>query len=64
MEEIDAKKMDPRLATAMIVFGLKFAEYVKEMDEEMWSRAIDYSKTFTKVDGVEISLMDEKNENS
>ncbi len=46
----------------MFEFSTHYAEYVKEMDEEMWNRAIDYSKTFTKVDGVEISLMDEKHE--
>jgi hypothetical protein len=63
MDDIDMRDMDPRLAKAMIIFGLKFAEYTKEMDYELWSRAIDYAKTFTKVDGVEINCDPrEKNE--
>lgn len=62
MDEIDMNDMDPRLAKAMIVFGLKFAEYTKEMDIDLWNRAIDYAKTFTKVDGVEINCNKEPNE--
>ena len=62
MDEIDMNDMDPRLAKAMIVFGLKFAEYTKEMDIDLWNRAIDYAKTFTKVDGVEINCNKESNE--
>jgi hypothetical protein len=62
MDEIDMNDMDPRLAKAMIVFGLKFAEYTKEMDIDLWNRAIDYAKTFTKVDGVEINFNKESNE--
>jgi hypothetical protein len=37
MDEIDMNDMDPRLAKAMIVFGLKFAEYTKEMDTQYLS---------------------------
>jgi len=62
MDEIDMNDMDPRLAKAMIVFGLKFAEYTKEMDIDLWNRAIDYAKTFTKVDGVEINCNKESHE--
>lgn len=62
MDEIDMSDMDPRLAKAMIIFGLKFAEYTKEMDIDLWNRAIDYAKTFTKVDGVEINCNKEANE--
>ncbi len=63
MDDIDMNDMDPRLAKAMIIFGLKFAEYTKEMDIDLWNRAIDYAKTFTKVDGVEINCNPkEKNE--
>jgi hypothetical protein len=38
--------------TAVIEFGFKFSEYVKEVDPELWKRAIDYAVTFTKVEGV------------
>lgn len=40
------------LTKAIIEFGFKFAEYVKEMDEDLWKRAIDYAKDWTEVDGV------------
>jgi hypothetical protein len=40
----------------MIIFGLKMAEYVKEMNEDLWLRSVDYAKTFTKVDGVEVNF--------
>jgi hypothetical protein len=39
--------------TALIEFGFKFSEYVKEVNPELWKRAIDYAVTFTKVEGVE-----------
>ena len=38
---------------ALIEFSFKFSEYVKEVDHELWKRAVDYALTFTKVDGVE-----------
>jgi hypothetical protein len=39
--------------TALIEFGFKFSEYVREVNPELWKRAIDYAVTFTKVEGVE-----------
>jgi hypothetical protein len=41
-----------RLTMGIIEFGFKFAEYVKEMDPELWKRAIDYAKDWTEVEGV------------
>jgi hypothetical protein len=40
------------LTKAIIEFGFKFAEYVKEMDHDLWKRAIDYAKDWTEVQGV------------
>jgi hypothetical protein len=60
MEDIDIRDMDPRLAKAMIIFGLKFAEYVKEIDRDLWNRSIDYAKTYTKVEGIEINYLDDE----
>lgn len=40
-----------RLAVAE--FGLNFACYVKEVDPDLWKRAIDYAMDYTKVKGVE-----------
>ena len=59
MEDIDIRDMDPQLTKAMIIFGLKFAEYVKEIDRDLWDRSIDYAKTYTKVEGIEINYLDE-----
>jgi hypothetical protein len=38
---------------AIMLFGMKFSEYVKEMDPDLWKRAADYAASFTKVDGIE-----------
>jgi hypothetical protein len=37
---------------AIIEFQFAFCDYVKQMDIDMWKRAVDYAKTFTKVEGV------------
>lgn len=40
-----------------------FSEYVRESDPELWKRAVDYAKTFTKVEGVTLYYEDDdKNE--
>jgi len=46
-------KDDYLLTRAVAEFGLKFAEYVNEMNPDLWRRAIDYAKHYTKVDGIE-----------
>jgi hypothetical protein len=48
-----------RYHQAIMLFGLKFAEYVKEIDKDLWKRAGDYAASFTKVDGVEFIKDDE-----
>jgi len=40
------------LAWAMLQFNCKFSEYIKEMNPELWKKAVDYAVTFTKVDGI------------
>ena len=64
MDDIDIRGMDPRLTKAMIIFGLKVSEYVKEMDHDLWYRSIDYAKTFTKVDGIEINYTKDDEDDS
>lgn len=50
-----------RLTTlAVIEFGFKFAEYVKEMDPDLWKRAIDYAKDWTNVEGVSFYYVNEE----
>lgn len=46
---------DVLVRMALIQFSFKFSEYVKEMDIELWKRAVDYAATFTKVEGVEFT---------
>jgi hypothetical protein len=53
------------MRTAMIEFGLNFARYIKEVDRDMWQRAVDYAKDTTDVDGVEFNYpKDESEEDS
>jgi len=40
------------LAEAMMEFNGKFSEYIKEMNPELWKKAVDYAVTFTQVDGI------------
>jgi hypothetical protein len=40
------------LALAMIEFNGNFSKYIKEMNPELWKKAVDYAVTFTLVDGI------------
>jgi len=40
------------LAWAMLQFNCKFSEYIKEMNPELWKKAVDYAVTFTEVNGI------------
>ena len=44
---------------AVFEFSTHYANYVKEMDESLHSRAVDYAKTFTDVEGVEFTYIDQ-----
>lgn len=50
------------MRTAMIEFGLNFARYIKEVDRDMWKRAVDYAKDTTDVDGVEFNYPEDEAE--
>jgi hypothetical protein len=49
---------------AYIQFTHHFQNYVKEMNPDLWKRAVDYAKTFTEedVEGIELSYEDEEEE--
>lgn len=50
---------------AVAEFGIKFAEYVKEINPELWKRAKDYALDYVQIDGVEFRFGDEdKNDKS
>ena len=58
MEESDDLDDDIEVTQAFLMFHDYFSTYVKEMDPELWRRAVDYSKTFTDVEGVEFTYVD------
>ena len=41
-----------RLVKAYLTFTSRFSEYVREVDEGLWNKAIDFAKDYTTVDGV------------
>ena len=45
-------EMQSELAWAMLQFNCKFSEYIKEMNPELWKKAVDYAVTYTVVDGI------------
>lgn len=49
---MNEEEKDHLTTIAIIEFGFKFAEYVKEMDPDLWRRAVDYAKDWTQVEGV------------
>jgi hypothetical protein len=47
------------LLTGLAEFHFKFAEYVREADNDLFYRAIDYAKTYTQVDGMKFDYWHE-----
>ena len=54
-------KEDFLLLTAMAEFHFKFSEYIRENNEELFFRAIDYAQTFTQVEGIKFDYWHENN---
>ena len=54
-EELEQLEEELLVREALVEFSFKFSEYIREMDPELWKRAVDYAVTFTKVEGVEFS---------
>jgi hypothetical protein len=44
---------------AVAEFGIKFAEYIKEVNPEMWKRARDYALDYVQIEGVEFNFGDD-----
>lgn len=61
-ESDDLDDIDHEEATAItqafLQFTNLFQQYVREMNPELWKRAVDYSKTFIDVEGVEFTYVD------
>lgn len=54
-------KEDYATLTTIVEFHFKFSEYIREIDEELFYRAVDYAKTFAKVDGASLEYWHEDN---
>ena len=51
------------LLEIVLEFNRHFAGYVKEVDEDLFERAKDYARSFTELEGYDISFIDsEKDE--
>lgn len=59
---MDKEEESRKTTLAIIEFGFKFAEYIKEMDYDLWKRAIDYAKDWTEVEGISFHYMKDKDE--
>jgi hypothetical protein len=56
-DELDQEQAEA-ITKAFLQFTHHFQEYIREMNPELWKRAVDYSKTFTDVEGVEFTYVD------
>lgn len=60
LEDIDeedlTQEQSDMIANAYLSFTDKFAEYVRQMDANLFKRAVDYAKTFTEEDIPGVSL--------
>jgi predicted nuclease of restriction endonuclease-like (RecB) superfamily len=50
------------LLEIVLDFNRHFAGYVKEVDEELFYRAKDYARSFTEMEGYNISFIDVEDE--
>ena len=41
-----------KLVQAYLTFTSQFSEYIREVDENLWNKAIDFAKDYTNIDGV------------
>ena len=57
-DDIDHEEAE-KITQAFLQFTHHFQEYIREMNPELWKRAVDYSKTFTDVEGVEFTYVDD-----
>lgn len=56
-DDIDHEEAE-KITQAFLQFTNLFQQYVREMNPELWKRAVDYSKTFIDVEGVEFTYVD------
>lgn len=60
MNEEDFDKYNDALLDTVLQFNQLFADYVKEMDPELWKKAREYAKDFSKQHGIELADVSSK----
>jgi hypothetical protein len=50
------------LLEIVLDFNRNFASYVKEVDSDLFERAKDYARSFTEVEGYDITFLDLESE--
>lgn len=65
MSEQEEMMIISKLLDTLLVFNKHFSAYIREVDEDLFKRAVDYAKTFTEEDvsGIVLDYIDEKDEN-
>ena len=58
---MNINKEDYTTLLTIAEFHFKFSEYIRENDEELFYRAVDYGKTFAKVEGASLTYWHEDN---
>lgn len=61
MKPEDYDRYEQNVVEAVIQFNSYFSEYVKQMDEDLWNRAVDYAKSFAKSGVVSFNYCSDKN---
>jgi len=51
-----------KVCQAFIQFNSFFSEYIKEMDIQLWQKAVDYAKDSVNIPGVELRIIDKDEE--
>jgi len=51
------------LRKAILAFQDNFKTYIKEMDNDLYEKSVDYALTFTKIDGVTFEQNGERHDN-
>lgn len=60
MKPEDYDNYEQNVIEAIIQFNGYFSEYVKQMDEDLWNRAVDYAKSFAQSGVVSFNYTSEK----
>jgi hypothetical protein len=60
MKPEDYDNYEQNVIEAIIQFNSYFSEYVKQMDEDLWNRAVDYAKSFAQSGVVSFNYVSEK----